>query len=274
MTRVHGESSGRLASLDAFFGFAIASIILVNNPGDWNHVYALLDHAAWNGWTFTDTIFPFFLFICGATMALSIARYRAAGCDRRTMMRQFAIRAAIIFTTSLTLNLISSFDSAALRVPGVLQRIGLCILIAAPLALWSGDRGNRVMLFSIVLMLSVYSAALLAVPVPGFDGRIAAGVLEPGRDAGLLVDRWIFGSHLWATSKTWDPEGLLSTLPAACTLLFGVIAGRWVLEARSARQAAIGLIVAGFGSLMATRLNNAAHKSRGYCLLPDSRTDD
>lgn len=99
-------ADGRLQSLDAFRGFAIAAMMLVNNPGDWSHLYAPLAHAEWNGWAFTDTIFPFFLFICGVAMPLSVARRRAQGATAATLRRQFVVRAAIIFAVGVLLNAI------------------------------------------------------------------------------------------------------------------------------------------------------------------------
>src|SRR5689334_10834480 len=100
----------RLASLDAFRGFAIASMVLVNNPGDWGHLYAPLAHARWNGWTFTDTVFPFFLFAAGAAMAISVERRRAGGVDH--LVTGLAKRAAIIFAIGLALNFVPAFDPA------------------------------------------------------------------------------------------------------------------------------------------------------------------
>jgi predicted acyltransferase len=102
-----------------------------------------------------------------------------------------------------------------------------------------------------VAVLAVFSLGLLAVPVPGFDGKVAAGVLEPGRDAGAFVDRWLLDGHLWAKAKTWDPEGLVSTLPAVATLLFGVLAGSGLLASRQPQRATIAMVAAGFVSLAA-----------------------
>ena len=127
--------AARLASLDAFRGFAIASMVLVNNPGDWAHLHAPLAHAEWNGWTFTDTVFPFFLFAAGMSMAVSLDRRLRAGDDRARLLATIARRALVIFLVGLALNFFPAFDLATLRIPGVLQRIALCILIAAPVAL-------------------------------------------------------------------------------------------------------------------------------------------
>lgn len=214
--------TSRLASLDAFRGFAVAGMVLVNNPGDWGHLHPPLAHAAWNGWTFTDLVFPFFLFAVGVSMALSIERRRAAG-DSGALLRTTARRAAVLFAIGLALNLFPAFDLATLRIPGVLQRIALCIIIAAPLAVHGT---NRTVAIGIAALMLAYTLPMLYVPVSGADGVTAAGRLAPGRDFGAWVDRLLLAGHLWAQTRTWDPEGLVSTLPAACSVLLGALAGR------------------------------------------------
>ena len=240
------QTESRVASLDAFRGFAIASMILVNNPGDWAHLYAPLEHARWNGWTFTDLVFPFFLFAAGMSMAISLERRARAGDDRGRLMRTIARRAAVIFAVGLVLNLFPAFDFSTVRIPGVLQRIALCIAIAAPLAI---GVSTRAMALWIAILLSSYTVLMLFVPVPGPDGVVAAGALEPGRDFGAWLDRKLLSGHLWALSRTWDPEGLVSTLPAACSVLFGVAAGRWLLAARAALATSGWLFAAGIVAL-------------------------
>jgi predicted acyltransferase len=227
---VSAAASGRIASLDAFRGFAIASMVLVNNPGDWGHIHAPLGHAAWNGWTFTDLVFPFFLFAAGVSMAVSIARRTRAGDAPRALMGSVLRRAVVIFLVGLALNLFPAFDFSTVRIPGVLQRIALCIVIAAPLAIYARTRSIAVW---IVLLLAAYSLLILFAPVPGHDGVVAAGALEPGRDFGAWLDRKLLAGHLWTQSRTWDPEGIASTIPAACSVLFGVITGRWLLAVPS-----------------------------------------
>jgi predicted acyltransferase len=236
----------RLESLDAFRGFAIAGMVLVNNPGDWGHIHGPLAHARWHGWTFTDTVFPFFLFAAGVAMALSIARRRAAGDER--LVAGLAKRALVIFAVGLALNLVPSFDLATVRIPGVLQRIALCILVAAPLAVHAGTGAIAAV---IVALLAAYSALMLLVPVPGPDGVVAAGALEPGRDFGAWLDRRLLAGHLWTQSRTWDPEGLASTLPAIASLLFGVVTGRWLLQARPGLRPAAVMLVAGVAAAVA-----------------------
>jgi len=236
----------RLASLDAFRGFAIAGMVLVNNPGDWNALYAPLAHAAWNGWTFTDWIFPFFLFIAGVSMTISLDARAAAGASRRTLALTMARRAALIIAIGLLLNWVPRFDLATVRIPGVLQRIGLCVLLAAPIVLAWRWRG---VLAWIVGLCALYALLMLAVPVPDAQGVVAAGALEPGRDFGAWLDRLLLGPHLWAASKTWDPEGLVSTLPALGTLLSGVLAGRFLAAPRPAAERTVWLLLAGLALL-------------------------
>lgn len=174
---MHNSSAPRLASLDAFRGFTIAAMVLVNNPGDWGNLYAQLEHAPWNGWTFTDWIFPFFLFIGGVSMAFSLGRLAEAGANKPALLAKLARRALLIFLIGLALNIIPNFNFATVRIPGVLQRIALCTLLAAPIVVYFNWRGQ---LAWIAALLAIYSAFMLWFPVPGFG----AGVLEPGRDFG------------------------------------------------------------------------------------------
>ncbi len=236
----------RLLSLDVFRGFTIAAMVLVNNPGDWAYIYAPLRHAAWNGWTFTDWVFPFFLFICGVSLTFSTTRALESGVSKRTVMLQLWRRAAIIILIGLTLNFIPAFSFETLRYPGVLQRIGLCIVIAAPIVLWCDLRGQTAWTFGLV---AVYAAAMLLLPISDANGVVAAGALEPGRDVGAFIDRAVMNGHLWAQSKTWDPEGLFSTLPAVATLLFGVFTGRWLQSASVPATKTAWMMVAGLVAL-------------------------
>lgn len=238
--------NARLVSLDAFRGFTIASMVLVNNPGDWSNLYPPLAHAAWNGWTFTDWIFPFFLFICGVSMCLSLNRRMENGANKPVLLMQLAKRAALIFLIGFLAHLVPHFNFSTVRIPGVLQRIALCILLAAPIVLYFSWKQQCLW---IVGLLTTYTGLMLFVPVPDTQGRIAAGVLEPGRDVGAYVDRLLMGGHLWAKSKTWDPEGLVSTLPALCSLLFGVLAGHGLLSTSSNSKKTLWMVVAGLMGL-------------------------
>lgn len=238
--------NGRVLSLDAFRGFAIAAMLLVNNPGDWGHVYVPLLHAKWHGWTFTDWVFPFFVFISGMAMTISLARRAQAGADKTALLLATSRRAVLIIGIGLLLNLIPSFDLATLRIPGVLQRLGLCTLLAAPIVLWCGARG--VALWALGLM-AVYSVIQLCLPVPDADGVVHVGLLEPGKDAGAWLDRLLMDGHLWKQAKTWDPEGLLSTLPAVASQLLGVLAGYVLASHRQPAEKAMTWVIAGLASL-------------------------
>ncbi len=237
-----GASVSRLASLDAFRGFTIAAMVLVNNPGDWGNLYPQLAHAAWNGWTFTDWIFPFFLFIGGISMTMSLGRRAEAGDSKPALLWQLAKRAGIIFLIGLTLNFIPAFDISTVRIPGVLQRIALCTLLAAPIVVYCNWRQQVAV---IIALFALYTVLMLFVAVPDVAGVVAAGVLEPGRDFGAYVDRLFLNGHLWAKVKTWDPEGIVSTLPALCSQLFGVLTGRWLSVDKTKAEKTVWMLLGG-----------------------------
>ena len=244
----------RLLSLDAFRGFTIAAMLLVNNPGDWGHVYAPLLHAHWNGWTFTDWVFPFFVFISGMAMTISLARRAQAGADKTALLLRTSRRALLIIGIGLLLNLIPYFNFDTVRIPGVLQRLGLCTLLAAPIVLWCGARG--VALWALELM-GFYAVVQLCVAVPDANGNVLIGSLEPGQDVGAWLDRTLLGGHLWKQSKTWDPEGLLSTLPAVASQLLGVLAGYVLASKKEPADKAMTWVVAGLASLWIGQLLDA-----------------
>ncbi|MEO3690687.1 acyltransferase family protein [Roseateles paludis] len=245
----------RLLSLDIFRGLTIAAMLLVNNPGDWGHVYAPLLHAHWHGWTPTDCIFPFFVFISGVSMHLSLARRAQAGADKGQLLATTARRALLIIAIGVLLNGFPFYDLATLRLPGVLQRLGLCTLCAAPLVLGCGARG--LWLWALGL-LAAYAAVQLALPVPDASGLVHTGALQPGQDVGAWLDRALFGTaHLWAQAGTWDPEGLLSTVPAVASQLLGVLAGRELTSTASPRQRALRWAAAGVLALVLSQLLDA-----------------
>ena len=198
----------RLVSVDAFRGATVAAMILVNNPGDWGNIYAPLEHAAWNGWTPTDLIFPFFLFLVGASLAFST----------RDTTRAAAIRALKIFGLGFFMAFYPRFNLATVRIPGVLARIALCYFVAFLIKKHVSPRGVAIIA---ALCCLGYWFLMTMVPVPGG----VAPNLEPETNLGAWLDRTIFGAHLWVSSKTWDPEGLLSSLPAVGTTLLGYLAG-------------------------------------------------
>jgi predicted acyltransferase len=224
---------GRLVSLDAFRGLTIAAMIMVNSPGASRHGYRLLQHAHWNGWRPADLIFPAFLFIAGVAVPLSFGRQIELGSSRRAIAGKVLTRTRVIFGLGLLLNALPYFDWDVLRIPGVLQRIALCFGAAALIALYTSARTQALIA---VALLGAYWALLALVPVP----EHGAGVLQPGADLGSYIDRALMGHHL--LHDEWDPEGLLSTLPAIATTLAGVLTGHWLRRAVPPRQQLAGMI--------------------------------
>jgi len=210
--------AGRLKSLDLFRGATIASMILVNNPGAWTHVYPPLRHAVWHGWTFTDTVFPFFLWIVGLAVTLSTAKRVASGQDKFQLLGHGARRAAILFCFGLLLTLFPHFDFAGIRIPGVLQRIAICYLIALAIFLWSSWRS--LILWTVGLN-TLYLALMIRYPVPGCGPGSWAMECNFAR----LIDGQLLAGHMWTATKDWDPEGIISTIPAISTVLLGMLAG-------------------------------------------------
>jgi len=251
----------RMVSLDVFRGATIAAMILVNDPGSWSHIYPPLEHAEWNGWTPTDLIFPFFLFIVGVSLTLSFASRIARGISRRALVWHVARRSAVIFIIGLFLNGFPGFDFSSIRIMGVLQRIALCYLAAGLLYLFtfqsqtfadgtSRVRANlRITAAVTVILLVGYWALMTFVPVPGHG----TGHLGKDDNLGAYIDRTLIGGHLWEESKTWDPEGFLSTLPAIASLLVGILTGEWLRSDRDAARKTLALAAAGLVLFVAGR---------------------
>jgi predicted acyltransferase len=208
----------RLISLDAFRGLTVAAMVLVNNPASWTFVYAPLRHAPWHGWTPTDLIFPFFLFIVGMSMALSFARRAETGRKAELYLKVLK-RSVLLFGVGLLLHLYPRFRFATFRIPGILQRIALCFLIGALIYLNVKPK-TRVVLA--VLLLVLYWALLTYVPVPGYG----PGILDEKGNLAGQIDGILLKGHIY--KPHFDPEGLLSSLPAMITLLLGSLAGDWL----------------------------------------------
>ena len=250
----------RLVSLDAFRGATIGGMLLVNNPGSWSDIYPPLEHAPWNGWTPTDMIFPFFLWIVGVAMTLSFARRIEQGADRGELFRHVAMRGAIIFGVGIFLVLFPfgllpehHFSFAKMRIPGVLQRIGVCYIFAGAIFLGTGWRGQ---LGWVVGLLAGYWALLRFVPVPGYG----AGGLEPTGNLAWWVDSHVLAGHTWSGAPVpgFDPEGILSTIPAIATTLLGALAGQMLRRrsggALTARLFGGGVALLALGELMSFAL--------------------
>ncbi len=220
-------SPPRLLSLDVFRGITVAAMILVNNPGSWAHIYAPLEHAEWNGCTPTDLIFPFFLFIVGVSISYALGSKKQHMNHSKLIMTALK-RALILFGLGLFLSLFPKVFTEPLeafrtvRIPGVLQRIAVVFFITALIFIKTSPKTQ---LRTMIGILIAYWALMTLVPVPG----LGYANLEKETNLGAWLDRTILTeAHLWKSARTWDPEGILSTLPAVATGLFGVLAGSWL----------------------------------------------
>jgi predicted acyltransferase len=245
-----GGEGKRILSVDVLRGVTIAFMILVNDPGDWSHVFPQLDHSAWNGFTLTDLVFPMFLFLVGASTVFSMeARERRGNC-KKTLTGRIFWRALKLFLLGMVLALLPLFHWHTMRIYGVLTRIALCYLACGLVLL--ATRRVGVLLAVVGAILIGYWVLLRWVPVPGLGW--------PGRDFPVLdkdlnltawIDRgvsawtlkWLHTGVLYG--GTHDPEGLLSTLPAVGTTLLGAVAGLWV------RRGRVGLVAAGVFGVVA-----------------------
>ena len=271
-----GSSSStytRLTSLDLFRGATIAAMILVNDPGN-DHSYWPLEHAEWNGWTPTDLIFPFFLFIAGVTTHLSLTARRARGDDEAAIRRQIVRRGLLIFLLGFLVNGFPYFtwgDVAGIadptfiqrvvdrlyhwRIMGVLQRIGLAYMMGG---LLSQGRTVKQQVAIIAALLYGYWFAMTLLPVPD-SGAMGLLVLGDGPRTmaawwdRLLLDwtRFGLGNHLWVSSQTWDPEGIFSTIPAIGTAMLGNLAGQWLSVRRPLAERLNGMFAVGALGMMA-----------------------
>ncbi len=252
-------SPGRLMSLDVFRGATIASMMLVNNPGNWNAVYPPLLHAEWHGWTFTDLIFPFFIWIVGVAIPLSTARRLEQGQSRTQLLLHALRRALIIFALGFFLNSFGFFIDGSLwrdgfsawlhnyatsvRVPGVLQRIAVCYFIATLIFLNSGIRGQVLWTAG---LLAGYWVLMVVGPLLG----CGTGGLEQHGNFSEYIDNMVLngpviGMHVWRGGKTWDPEGIFSTVPAIATCLFGILTGHMLRSKQTPETRTAWLFVGG-----------------------------
>lgn len=225
MASTISDKPTRLLSLDFFRGATVAAMILVNNPGSWAHIYAPLEHAEWNGCTPTDLVFPFFLFIVGVSIAYAMGSRKLDPASHNKTIVKALKRALILFGLGLFLSLFPKvFTEPAeafqhVRIPGVLQRIAVVFFISSVIFLKTSEK-NIFRLF--IVLLAVYWALMTFVPVPG----VGYANLEKETNLGAWIDRSVLGeAHLWKSAKTWDPEGILGTIPAVATGLFGILAG-------------------------------------------------
>src|SRR5208282_2903625 len=237
--------ASRLMSLDLFRGATIGAMILVNNAGDEPSSYWPLKHAEWNGWTPTDLVFPFFLFIVGVAMAFSFSSRLKRGESRRKLLGHVLWRGLVLFALGIFLNgFPNQYQLASWRVYGVLQRIAICYVISAILALWTDWRG---WILAIAGCLVGYWILMRFVPVPGFGVPThAIPLLDP--------DRQLLAGHLYEGTR--DPEGVLSAIPAVATSLLGMLTGQWLRSQRSAQSKALGMAVFGVVGIVAGKILN------------------
>lgn len=237
---------GRLISLDVFRGMTIAGMILVNNAGDWGHIFKPLGHAQWLGCTATDLIFPFFLFIMGVAMTFSFSRRLEEPGGRRELMTQVWRRTFLLFALGAVLHFYAYLAAPwvkYVRIWGVLQRIAICYLVVSFIGMNVSIRGQAGWA---VMLLAIYYFLMKFVPVPNYG----AGVLEQSGNLAGYLDSTLFGKCCYEfdekTKMYHDPEGLLSTLPAIATTLSGLLAGHWIRRKDvDGHQKAAGLATAG-----------------------------
>jgi len=263
----------RLLSLDVFRGLTVAGMLLVNDPGTWSAIYPPLEHAPWHGWTPTDLIFPFFLFIVGITTQLSLDARRARGDDEDAIRRQILRRGALIFLFGFLINGFPFFTWGAVdgvanptflerigdrllhwRIFGVLQRIGVAYIVSALIASRARVR-TQVIVTAVMLFVYWIIMTVPTVPGTGMPGALLLNRPETTMAAywdRVLLDwsRFGLGNHLWVNGVTWDPEGPLSTMGAICTALLGNLAGRWIAEPRALVEKLAGLFAAGALGMM------------------------
>lgn len=286
------SSSQRLASLDVFRGATIAGMMLVNNPGDWGNIWAPWKHKAWDGWTYTDTVFPFFLWIVGVAMMLSFAKRIEKGAEPGELARHVVWRAIVIFFLGLFLAGVPSLSMTffwvagltwiilqmrktpsentsrllmlagagmvvallpmvlpsvfhfegfrTIRIPGVLQRIAVCYLIAGLLALYTSTLTQMVIA---IVLLVVYWLAVKFVPVPGYP----LGTWTAEGNLGWYIDSTLLKGHTWrgAPVPGFDPEGIFSTIPAIVTAMFGMFTGTFLNSKRTREEKTVWMYFAG-----------------------------
>lgn len=211
----------RLLSLDVFRGLTIAAMILVNDPGN-EHAYAPLEHSKWNGCTPTDLIFPFFLFMVGVSIVYAMESRKEVTADHNKLIGRALKRTLILLLISYVIRFFFLGNFTHMRIPGVLPRIAVVYFICSILYVKTSQK-TRDWLFAILLV--GYYIIMNFIPVPG----VGYANLEPTTNLGAWLDRLVFTpNHLWAETKVWDPEGLLGTIPAVATGLFGIRLGAWI----------------------------------------------
>lgn len=222
LTSMTVQPNKRLLSLDVFRGLTVAAMILVNNPGDWAHIYWPIEHSDWNGCTLADFIFPFFLFIIGVAIVYSMETKKQDETQRKKQVLGVLRRAFILLFLGWLFSGFPYYNLYTIRLTGVLERIAVVFCICGLIYVYTG-RKTQLWLFWIILIL--YFVLMNFVPVPGFGHAN----LDAKTNLGAWIDRTLLGeAHLWKESKVWDPEGILGCLPSVATGIFGILIGTWL----------------------------------------------
>ncbi len=230
----------RFEALDVFRGLTLALMILVNTPGDGTHVYGQLKHVRWDGWTITDAVFPSFVWIIGVAVALVVPRRLGQGIATGQIVRQAARRTAILFGLGVLLYLYPDFEFATFRLLGVLQRLAICYFATVLAVLYLGPRAR---VYLAVGLLAAYWIAMKSGGDLTVEGNLAHA-----------IDRAVLGVHNYSHTKTWDPEGVLSTVPAIASCLLGAIAAQNLKPGPLLRMGAV-LAVAGQAMALSFPIN-------------------
>lgn len=226
----------RLKALDVLRGITIACMILVNTPGSWSYVYWPLIHAKWHGFTPTDAVFPFFLFIVGVSIHFAFKNFKPE--ENKKALKKIIKRTVFIFLIGLFLNLFPKFNFETVRYFGVLQRIALAYGIGAILCLFFNKK--TLFYFTIFILFAYWSILYFSVSENPFG---------PQTNLVGKIDVFLFGSnHVWkGLGFPFDPEGLLSTLPSVATVIIGSLTGRFLSNTVNNIVKIKNLLVYGFG---------------------------
>lgn len=231
-------SSERLVSVDVFRGMTMAGMILVINPGSWKYKYSILSHANWNGCTFADLIFPFFLFIVGMSIVFALSKVVEKGLPKKDLYLKIVKRAMILFFLGLFLNAFPEFKISEFRLMGVLQRIALCYLIVSIIILHTNLRGQVIWTVS---LLFVYWALMAWIPVPG----VGAGHFEKNANFATYFDRFFLTGVMGYYEKLGEPEGIISTLTSLSSTLFGVLTAQLLKKNISKMEKTFTMLIPG-----------------------------
>ena len=232
------KMNNRLISLDAFRGFTILFMIIVNTPGSWSHVYAPLLHAEWNGATPTDYVFPFFLFIVGVSIVLAYHKKIQEGASMEGAVKKILIRSLKIYLVGLFLWLFPDFNFGNIRLVGVLPRIAFVFLPCALLFLYTDWK------FWIKLSIGIllgYWFIMVYIPIPGIG---QPDLSEPLKNWANYLDSVALPGRKW--QETWDPECILSTFPAIVTGIAGMLAGKLIIVEKDTFKRLAFLMLSGF----------------------------